>query len=131
VDRVAQKHIAAAHYVPEPLIEQGDGNTIGIVTVGGCDLAVREAVEVLGDRGIAVDYMRVRAFPFTQSVEDFLAAHETIFIVEQNRDAQLRSLLTLETPVEKSKLRSILEYGGFPLSAKQVIDGVMSGLEIE
>jgi 2-oxoglutarate ferredoxin oxidoreductase subunit alpha len=130
VDRVARKHAAAAGYVPEPVIETPNESRLGIVTVGGCDLAVREAVEVLGDRGIELDYMRVRAFPFTRSVEQFLADHETIFVVEQNRDAQLRSLLTLETPVEKSKLRSILEYGGFPLSAKQVVDGVISSLEI-
>ncbi len=130
VDRVARKHAAAAEHVPEPVIEAPNDSRLGIVTVGGCDLAVREAVEVLGDRGIELDYMRVRAFPFTRSVEQFLADHETIFVVEQNRDAQLRSLLTLETPVEKSKLRSILEYGGFPLSARQVVDGVMSSLEI-
>jgi 2-oxoglutarate ferredoxin oxidoreductase subunit alpha len=131
MDRVAKKHVAAARYVPEPVILQGDGNSVGIVTVGGCDLAVREVVEILGDRGIEVDYMRVRAFPFTESVKEFLTAHETLFVVEQNRDAQLRSLLTLETPVQKSQLRSIQEYGGFPLSAKQVVDGVLSGLEID
>src|SRR5205823_8520057 len=63
---------------------------------------------VLKRRGIGVDYMRVRSFPFSEDVERFLAAHELLFVVEQNRDAQLRSLLTLETAVEKSKLRSLL-----------------------
>ena len=73
--------------------------------------------------------MRIRAFPFGETVEKFLASHDRIFVVEQNRDAQLRSLLTLETGVSKDKLHSILVYGGFPLSAKHVIEGVTSQLE--
>ena len=62
------------------------------------------------------------AFPFDDSVEAFLAEHEFCFVVEQNRDAQLRSLLTLETSVPKEKLRSVLVYGGFPLSARHVVE---------
>ncbi len=66
--------------------------------------------------------MRVRGFPFDDAVESFLAEHEICFVIEQNRDAQLRSLLTLETNVPKDKLRSILVYGGFPLSARHVVE---------
>ena len=69
--------------------------------------------------------MRVRAFPFGHAVSEFLDEHETVYIVEQNRDAQLRSLLTLETPCDKSRLRSILSYGGYPLSARTVIEAVL------
>jgi 2-oxoglutarate ferredoxin oxidoreductase subunit alpha len=79
---------------------------------------------------VVADYMRVRGFPFDSSVEAFLEEHDFCFVVEQNRDAQLRSLLTLETSVPKEKLRSILVYGGFPLSAKHVINGIMSSLGI-
>jgi 2-oxoglutarate ferredoxin oxidoreductase subunit alpha len=100
------------------------GARVGIVSVGGCDPAVREAVDGLATTGIRVDYLRVRAFPFGPVVEDFLASHERIYVVEQNRDAQLRSLLVLETKAPKQKLRSVLVYGGFPLSARHVIDGV-------
>ena len=78
-----------------------------------------------GQRGIDADFMRIRGFPFGEEVEAFLDAHEVNFIVEQNRDAQLRSLLTLETPIAKEKLRSVLAFGGFPLSAKNVIDGIL------
>ena len=67
--------------------------------------------------------MRVRGFPFGDEVEAFLAEHETVFVVEQNRDAQLQSLLVLETAVPKEKLRSVLAYGGFPLQAAQVVEG--------
>ena len=94
-----------------------------------CDPAVREALEILDKRGIAADFMRLRAFPFDESVEAFLNGHEFSFIVEQNRDAQVRSLITIETNVPKEKLRSVLVYGGFPMSAKRVIDGIVSQLE--
>ena len=87
---------------------------------------MREAVAVLAERGVVADYMRIRAFPFGDAVEKFLASHEVVFVVEQNRDAQLRSLLTLETSVPKEKLRSILVYGGFPLSSRHVVDGVIT-----
>src|SRR5205823_13235451 len=84
---------------------------------------------VLKRRGIGVDYMRVRSFPFSEDVERFLAAHELLFVVEQNRDAQLRSLLTLETAVEKSKLRSLLHYSGLPISSSFIVEGVLAELE--
>jgi 2-oxoglutarate ferredoxin oxidoreductase subunit alpha len=99
--------------------------------MGGCDLAVSEAVAALETSGVYVDYMRIRGFPFHHSVEEFLYAHDLCFIVEQNRDAQLRSLLTLETCVPKNRLRSILAYGGFPLSARDVVDRIMTQLEAD
>ena len=88
------------------------------MTVGSCELAVLEAIETLAKQGIAADYMRIRGFPFVLSVRAFLDDHETLVVVEQNRDAQLRSLLALETYVPKEKLRSVLAYGGYPLSAR-------------
>jgi 2-oxoglutarate ferredoxin oxidoreductase subunit alpha len=125
VERLLRKHKAAAKFVPAPIIKKRDGATIGIVTLGGCDAAVREAIELLPQRGIDADFMRIRGFPFGEEVVAFLEAHDVNFIVEQNRDAQLRSLLTLETPIAKEKLRSVLAFGGFPLSAKNVIDGIL------
>jgi 2-oxoglutarate ferredoxin oxidoreductase subunit alpha len=70
----------------------------------------------------------VRGFPFGADVEAFLAAHETVFVVEQNRDAQLKSLLTIETAVEKRKLHSILHYSGLPMTAQCVVDGVTAAI---
>jgi 2-oxoglutarate ferredoxin oxidoreductase subunit alpha len=129
MDRLLRKHRAAANAVPEPSIRIQTDATFGIISVGGCDPAVREAVSVLAERGIVADYMRIRAFPFGDSVEKFLASHDRIFVVEQNRDAQLKSLLTLETSVPKEKLHSILVYGGFPLSSRHVVEGVTKELE--
>jgi 2-oxoglutarate ferredoxin oxidoreductase subunit alpha len=128
MDRLARKHKAAASAVPAPIIRNQPDASFGIISLGGCDAAVREAVDALAERGIIADYMRVRGFPFDDRVEAFLAAHERIFVVEQNRDAQLRTLLTMETSVKKEKLRPILVYGGFPLSSRHVIDGVTSQL---
>ncbi len=126
MDRLARKHKAAAKAVPAPVIVKQADASFGIVTIGGCDPAVREAVDALAERGIIADYMRIRGFPFDDSVEAFLRSHDRIFVVEQNRDAQLRTLLTMETgvPGAKEKLRSVLVYGGFPLSARHVVDGV-------
>ena len=129
VDRLLRKHKAAAKFVPAPVIERRAGASIGVITLGGCDLAVREALDLLSRQGIDADFMRLRGFPFDDSVEAFLNAHDVCFVVEQNRDAQLRSLLMLETSVPKDKLRSVLVYGGFPLSARHVIDGIVSQLE--
>jgi 2-oxoglutarate ferredoxin oxidoreductase subunit alpha len=129
VERLLRKHKAAAKFVPEPIIQKREGARVGIVTIGGCDPAVREAIELLPQRGIDADFMRIRGFPFHEDVEAFLSAHDVNFIVEQNRDAQLLSLLTLETGVAKSKLRSVLAFGGFPLSAKNVIDGIFEQWE--
>jgi 2-oxoglutarate ferredoxin oxidoreductase subunit alpha len=92
---------------------------------------VREALDLLAGGDVVGDFMRIRAFPFNQDVEAFLAEHEINFVIEQNRDAQLRSLLTLETNISKDKLRSVLVFGGFPLSAKHVIDGVLAELGLE
>jgi 2-oxoglutarate ferredoxin oxidoreductase subunit alpha len=125
IDRLAHKHAAAAMYVPEPLVESVPGASFGIVTLGGCDLAVREALEILAQQGISASYMRVRGFPFSTALESFLNQHAYNFVVEQNRDAQLTSLLTLETGIAKEKLRPVLFYGGFPLSARDVVNKIL------
>jgi 2-oxoglutarate ferredoxin oxidoreductase subunit alpha len=129
MDRLARKHKASAKYVPEPVIRAQTDATFGIISIGGCDPAVREAVAALAERGIVADYMRIRGFPFGDTVEKFLAAHDKIFVVEQNRDAQLRTLLTMETSAPKDKFQSVLVYGGFPLSARHVIEGVTAKLD--
>ena len=131
LDRLARKHKAAAEFAPMPEAHNGRGSKLGVIAIGSCDMAVREAIEALAERDVPLDYLRVRAFPFHRSVEEFLYAHEITFIVEQNRDAQLRSLLTLETCVPKNRLRSVLAYGGFPLSARNVVDSVLNQLEAE
>lgn len=128
MDRLLLKHKEAAGFVPAPIIERRKGARTGLITIGGCDAAVREAVDALAAQGIPMDYMRIRGFPFDHPVEAFIAAHDYCYVVEQNRDAQLRALLVLETAAPKEKLRSILSYGGFPLSASIVVEAVTNGV---
>jgi 2-oxoglutarate ferredoxin oxidoreductase subunit alpha len=129
VDRLDRKIQGAAKVVPAPLIQARPGHKLGLVTIGGCHAACVEAMDVLAREGITVDYMRVRGFPFSDAVTDFLESHDINFIVEQNRDAQLRSLLMLETGIATEKLASVRYYGGFPMSAHHVITGVKARLE--
>ena len=115
---------------PPAEIEVGTAR-YGIVSLGGCHWAVLEARDQLLREGVLVDYLRVRAFPFDRTVEAFLEEHDTVFVVEQNRDAQLRTLLAIETECPKAKLISVRYYGGQPLSKQHVLDGIRPVLEAE
>ena len=128
VDRLTRKFKHAATVMPKPAFVLQDGADIGLVTIGGCDAAVREAADKLSAQGIAVDVMRIRGFPFGQEVLDFINSHERVFVIEQNRDAQLKSLITIELSVAPDSLTSILDYGGMPLTAKVVVDAVSAHL---
>jgi 2-oxoglutarate ferredoxin oxidoreductase subunit alpha len=128
IDRLLRKFTTAKGLVPTAVLDGPGTHDLGMVSVGSCDGAIHEALDRLAERGAALDYLRVRAFPFGAEVEAFLAAHSRVFVVEQNRDAQLRSLLTLETAVEKAKLHSILHYDGMPLSAGFVVEAVLAAL---
>ena len=124
VDRLVRKFETAARELPEPELISRPGAEIGIVSLGGCDGAVREAIERLAGDGIRLNYLRIRAFPFSPQVAEFCAAHDRLFVVEQNRDAQLMKMLTIEAAVAPEKLASVRYYGGFPLSAHHVVDGI-------
>jgi 2-oxoglutarate ferredoxin oxidoreductase subunit alpha len=128
LDRLLRKFHRAATIVPAPVIEGPGDRDVGLVAIGSSHGAAHEAMDILRKFGITVDYMRIRAFPFTREVEDFLASHKRIFVIEQNRDAQLRSLLTLETGVDKSRLSSILHYSGLPMTSKEIVESVLAVL---
>src|SRR5262249_50577333 len=128
LDRLVKKFNTAKTLVPKAAFTGKNSHDVGIVSLGSCDGAVHEALDILKRRGVQLDYMRVRAFPFGEEVEEFLASHSTLFVLEQNRDAQLKGLLTLETAVEKSKLRSILYYSGLPMSSTVIVDAVLAEL---
>ncbi len=123
--RLGRKLEQAAEAVPEPVIDRANGGaSIGIISIGSCDAAVREAVDKLRADGLAVDYMRPRGFPFGAAVKRFLQEHSRLFVVEQNRDAQLRALLTLETGTPRDGMTPVLDYGGVPLSAAPIVERV-------
>jgi len=130
IDRIDRKIQRAARAVPAPLVRPAaPGTRLGLLTIGGCHAACTEALDLLARDGIALDYMRVRGFPFGDDVAAFLDSHDITFVVEQNRDGQLRNLLTLETGIAPERLESVRYYGGFPMSAHHVIAGVKAKLE--
>jgi 2-oxoglutarate/2-oxoacid ferredoxin oxidoreductase subunit alpha len=129
LDRIDRKIQRAARAVPPPIVRVSPGATLGVLTVGGCHAACTEALDLLAREGISLDYMRIRGFPFGEDIASFLESHDVTFVVEQNRDAQLRSLLVLETGVAPAKLESVRYYAGFPMSAHHVIAGIKARLE--
>jgi 2-oxoglutarate ferredoxin oxidoreductase subunit alpha len=129
VDRIDRKIQRATKVLPAPIVRQVPGAKLGILTIGGCHAACNEALDLLAKEGIALDYMRVRSFPFGDDVARFVESHDLTFVVEQNRDAQLRSLLQLETGLPIDKMESVRYYGGFPMSAHYVISGIKARLD--
>jgi 2-oxoglutarate/2-oxoacid ferredoxin oxidoreductase subunit alpha len=128
LDRLTKKFETAKKLVTKPVLRTSGKTEVGLIAIGSSDGAVNEALDLLKAQGVTLDYLRIRAFPFGAEVEKFLAEHKTIFVVDQNRDAQLRSLLTLETAVDKSKLKSLLHYNGMPVSSSFIVDGVLAEL---
>lgn len=128
VDRLRRKFDTAKQFVPKAEILASDKHRAGILTIGSCDNAAKEARARLADAGVNLNYLRVKAFPFGDEVQEYLDSHERIYVVEQNRDAQLRSLLMLETRVDPNKLVSVLHYDGLPILARTVVDGINQDL---
>jgi 2-oxoglutarate ferredoxin oxidoreductase subunit alpha len=125
VDRLLVKWDTARTLVPEPEIEYSKFNKSAILSVGSCDGAVREALVKLKEKNLGLNYCRVKAFPFNDDVREFIDKHERIYVVEQNRDAQLRTLLMLDIDANPAKLTSVLHYKGLPISADFVINRVL------
>jgi 2-oxoglutarate ferredoxin oxidoreductase subunit alpha len=126
--RLSRKMETAVKYLPTPEIRSVPGARIGIVALGSGHRAVLEALEQLEANGVSASYLRVRAFPFTHEVGAFLMEHERIFVVEQNRDGQLASLLAIETGFPRPRMEQVGTFGGLPLSARDVVDGVLEAL---
>jgi len=125
VDRLLLKWKSAAPFTPQPIISKSLKKTnYAVLAIGSSDGAVREACINLEKQGIYIDYMRIRSFPFADSVEDFIIDHDFVFIIEQNRDAQLMNLLLTETNAPREKLVSIKYYAGQPLDYKFVHDAL-------
>ena len=122
MERLARKFLTAATLVPKPILEKDTGAKIGIIAYGTSHYAITESLdEVKKAYDLDVDYLRVRAYPFTDEVADFVAAHDRIYVVEQDRDAQLASLLKLDLAADQvTKLRSILHYNGLLMDAQSV-----------
>jgi 2-oxoglutarate ferredoxin oxidoreductase subunit alpha len=132
LDRLMKKWRTAANLLPSPDIRRSRRRTKwGIVAVGSCDAAIDEALDRLAKQGVYADYCRIRAFPFGKKVTQFLDEHERIFVVEQNRDAQLKTLLMVETGYPATRLTSILHYGGLPIDYRCIMTALTEATAAE
>src|SRR5271170_2206270 len=132
MERLAHKFETARSLVPLPEIVQTGKSPIGLIAFGSTDFALRESRDQLKkEYGLETDYMRLRAFPFSAEVHAFIAAHSKVYVIEQNRDGQMLSLLKLDLPpAEITKLRSIRHFDGLPLDARTVTDKLVLQEEI-
>jgi 2-oxoglutarate ferredoxin oxidoreductase subunit alpha len=120
LDRLTRKFEGARRLVPAPVVD-GTGSKVGIVAFGTSHHAVVETRDQLrAEEGLAADYLRIRAFPFSGEVRAFLAAHERVYVVEQNRDAQMLQLLRMDCPDLATRMRPVLNYDGLPIDARTV-----------
>jgi len=120
-NRLTRKFKTAASLVPKPVVKQtGRNSKLGIINFGSTEPAIREAVGLLSREGYKLNTMRLKAFPFSNQVRKFAARHERIFVVEQNRDGQMRSLLINEAGIAPEKLIAVLSYDGMPLTAEWI-----------
>ena len=103
---------------------------VGVMYYGSTAPAMDEAYELLQEDGIVVDGLRIRAFPFHEDVEKFVAGHDVVFLVEQNRDAQLRTLLMTECEMDASKLTPVLHYDGTPITARFIAGAIADKLGV-
>ncbi|MBV9549643.1 MAG: hypothetical protein JO256_08240 [Alphaproteobacteria bacterium] len=95
-----------------------------MIYFGSSSPAMREALAALSTRGVHLDTLRLRAFPFTEEVAEFVNSHDQVFLVEQNRDAQMRTLLSNECCIDPARFLSILHYDGTPITARFIIDAI-------
>ncbi|HZD50433.1 MAG TPA: 2-oxoacid:acceptor oxidoreductase subunit alpha, partial [Silvibacterium sp.] len=132
MERLNRKFETARTLVPKPVVIQTGKSKVGLIAFGTSDFAVIESRDQLKkEYDVEIDYLRIRAFPFTPEVREFVASHDRVYIVEQNRDAQMLSLLKLDLPAEDIvKLRSIRHFNGLPIDARSVTDAVVLQEEI-
>jgi len=125
MERLDRKYQTARTYVPAPQLITEKGAKFGIIAFGSSHPAMMEALHMLKTDSMAASYLRIRALPFTKELREFVEAHDRIYVVEQNRDAQMRDLITLELPEYATKLRSVRHFNGLPIDALSITDAIM------
>jgi 2-oxoglutarate ferredoxin oxidoreductase subunit alpha len=129
MQRLLRKHASAKHYLPKPIrADARHATKFGVIYYGSTSASMAEALQVLEGQGLHLDTLRVRGFPFHDEVAQFIADHEHVFVVEQNRDAQMRTLLTAELGVDPAKLVPVLHYDGTPITARFIVSDIAAKL---
>ncbi len=130
MERLLKKFETAKTLVPAPERRDAPAPTRhGVIYFGSTSPSMEEALDRLAASGVPLDALRVRAFPFSDAVKDFIDAHDSVFVVEQNRDGQLRSMLVNEIGVDPARLVPILHYDGTPITARFIVKAISSHLE--
>lgn len=125
VERLLRKFATAATVVPAPIERRTPGKTrLGAIYFGSTSPAMNEALDVMEATGVHIDALRLRAFPFSAAVAEFIAAHDEVFIVEQNRDAQMRTLIVNELEINPAKLIRVLHFDGTPITARFITQAI-------
>jgi 2-oxoglutarate ferredoxin oxidoreductase subunit alpha len=130
VERLLKKFATAATLVPQPVVRAARQTTpLGVIYFGSTSPAMVEALDALAGDGVHIDAMRLRAFPFPASVRAFIDAHERVFVVEQNRDGQMHSLLVNELDVSPAQLVRVRHFDGTPITARFITQAIMSHVQ--
>jgi len=130
MERLLKKFETAKSLVPPPILRSArEATKMGAIYFGSTSPAMLEADERLAEQGVHVDLLRVRGFPFNAEVEKFIAEHDKVFVVEQNRDGQLRSLLVNELEIDPARLLKLVHFDGTPITAKFIADGMVERLQ--
>ena len=126
VDRLTKKWKTASKYVPAPIVDRKPGAKVGIIAFGSTHMPMREARDIMKQSGVETSYLRLRAIPFTDDVASFIADHDRIYVVEQNRDGQMLDILRSEYFAHAGKMRSVRHYDGMPITAPIIANGVLT-----
>ena len=126
LDRLVKKFETARAHVPAPVLSGDESAEIGLIAYGSTESPMTEAIDQLRAKGVKTEYLRIRAFPFSKQVHDFIARKKRVYVIEQNRDAQMAQLLKLDVkPEHVAKLRSVLHYNGLPVDARSLSDEIL------
>jgi len=129
--RLLRKFESAKELVPQPVVRRAKHKArIGAIYFGSTSPAMNEAMDTLDGQGVMLDTLRIRAFPFSDAVVEFVAEHDQVFVIEQNRDAQLRSLLVNELNIDPARLMPVLHYDGTPITARFILGEVSERMRL-
>ncbi len=132
VDRLSRKMETAKKYIPQPILDLADEVRIGLIVYGSTEDAMAECRDqLLHEYGVETSALRIRALPFTDHLKEFVAAHEVVYVIEQNRDGQLADLIRLEVGADQHKIHKIRHYDGLPIDARFITDQVVEDAELE
>ena len=128
MDRLARKFKTALTYLPEPEISDMKKEKLGIVFIGSTNIVIQEVLDDLGKKDLSLDTMCIKAFPFHKNVKTFIDNHDLVYVIDQNRDAQLKSLLKLESNISEEKMLSIKNYNGVLITAEIIKQAILGSI---